>query len=243
VRFTAAQAAQLVDGAQRSGRFHPRSRDAYLVRVMAGGRAGAQAIADLMAMVPADQVTRAKWARQRRPRTAAARQAVDPDDEVYARLWPTPEQLAARPEVDPFGAETRQAWLRQQQAAGLTPPGVAPPPPGVGSLDGSTEPGAPGDEADPAAHLPSTGTHAHVHSAYAGDGATHSHSHTHAGDASHAPGDSHQHAAEPADAAAAGIAARRAERIRANPADAAAGDTDERLFDRLFGRPPGRGRS
>lgn len=218
-----------------SGRFPPWKRDAWLARVAAGGTRGGTAVAELVAMLPADRQTRAAWASRAGPRAAAAQAAAD-EEALYARLFPPyPHTPVAGREPDRLAqADVRHAWLTTQ--AGALPPD------GEDTTEGpETGPPDPEDQAEPAelTHLPSTGTHAHSHSNYAGG--VHSHSHSHAGDASHAPGDNHQHQAAPAAegdvAAAAGIEARR--RARAAAGDPLAGASDEELFTRLFGPPPG----
>ena len=155
------------------------------------------------------------------PSAAGGHRHQDPDEAVYARLYPTAAQTAA----------------------GLTPPGVAPPPPGYGDLtgDGPPDPATGPDPGDLIGHGAMTAAHDHSHSDYAGG--QHSHPHAHQADSSHAPGDLHRHDAAPAAegdvAASKGIAARRAARLRTDPADPAATASDEQLYVRLFGRLPG----
>ena len=221
VRFTAAQADQVVAAAVTSGRIPPWRAGYFRARLAAGGPVGGQAVATLVSLTPAPPDVVASWDRQ--PRAAADPTHIgdDDEDELYRTLYPTDEQAAAWAERG--GREPdrlaqvadRQAYLLSQAAAAGD---LADPPPGHGHQV--------------------TAEHSHEHSDYAGG--THDHPHVHRGDGRHAPGAGHAHAPapDPDTAASRGITARRAQRIRVNPADAAAGASEEQLFDRLFGKPP-----
>jgi hypothetical protein len=236
MRFTAAQVRAIVSGAERLGKFPPAKRDAWLSRVAAGGRQGGQAITDLLAMMPADRRTRAAWSR--RPSAAVRASAEDAaEDELYESLYPTNEAVAAHAE--------RLAREQAREAQRFTGPGPYDNTLSAAYRAGGLAPGVlqlaapPADEDADVTHPPVIAAHDHVHSDYGGG--VHSHLHTHAGDANHEPGTGNHPHMPPIDPVSEGIAAARRARLRADPADAAAADSDERIFTRLFGPPPGGG--
>ena len=108
----------LADAAVAAGRVHPANRDAWLLRLARGGTAAAAAVMDLMRMFPADGATRAAWGQVRA--SGPPDGASDADNELFARLYPTPEQAAQGrpgPEIDRLAAvEVRQGWLSSHAA-------------------------------------------------------------------------------------------------------------------------------
>lgn len=183
VRMTPAEVTAIVDAAAAAGKIHPRSRDGWLVRAARGGREGAQAVSDLLALVPADAVTRAGWVR-------AGADLPDPEDPegVYGTLYPEappPRQYGAEP--DRLGqVDVRRGWMSAHAAAGEVP--------------------------EPGGHGALSAEHEHEHADYAGGLHTHLHVHRGDGHHRPGAGHGHRLPAGPDMAAAAGIRARRAER-------------------------------
>ena len=112
VRLTPAQMAGIVNAAARAGKIHPRSRDAWLVRVARGGREGGQAIHDLLHLVPADPVTRASWPGDRPADDGQAEQ-----DELYSALYPDPGDERVVRELERRERRRAQEASRQAQLA------------------------------------------------------------------------------------------------------------------------------
>lgn len=73
--------------AMKAGKFGPERRDRWLVEVAAGGRRGAQAVADLLAMTPADAATRRRWTQQAAAK-GKGKTAEPTEGQVYELLYP-----------------------------------------------------------------------------------------------------------------------------------------------------------
>jgi hypothetical protein len=232
MRMTNRQARQLVNAAVNSGITPPWRRPYWRQAIAGGGPAAGRAIAQLLAMHPAPPDVAAAWRRDPRNRRTAAAQADPADlDQVYDTLWPSPQQLAAELE--------RQAQAQDQRAGSYVQPGkrtdnkLRLPEAQAGAVTAhTTDPDEPLLELT---HGPATVEHSHPHAAY--DGTVHDHPHIHRGDALHRAGAGHAHPQPPVDAAAAGIAAKVAERARRG--DPRAAETDQELLTRLFGKPAG----
>ena len=118
IPYTPQDAIGIVDAAQAAGKFPPSRRDYWLARVAAGGRAAGDAVSDLLRAWPADWATRASWGQVRA--SGPPDGASDADNELFARLYPTPEQAAQGrpgPEIDRLAAvDVRQGWLSSHAA-------------------------------------------------------------------------------------------------------------------------------
>jgi hypothetical protein len=104
----------IVDAAMKAGKFGPERRDCWLVEVAAGGRRGAQAVSELLAMAPADAATRRRWQQAAAKGTGKAKDAEPDQDALYELLYP--DNPAAAAEVEKLAREQAREAVRFREA-------------------------------------------------------------------------------------------------------------------------------
>jgi hypothetical protein len=97
----------------KAGKFGPERRDRWLVEVAAGGRRGAQAVADLLAMTPADAATRRRWTQQAAAK-GKGKTAEPTEDQVYELLYP--DNPAVTADVEQLVREQSKRAVRHREA-------------------------------------------------------------------------------------------------------------------------------
>jgi hypothetical protein len=218
--FSRAEVSQFVAAAVASGRTPPWRAPYWRDRLMAGGRAGAEAITTLIQLTPAPPDIAAAWDRDPRTVAAGSPAAGPTPDQVYDALYPAGEAAAA------------DAGRRSQAAAGTGAPHHEVIDHGPVTV--------PAHEHEHASYDGHGGTHRHAH-AHSGD-ADHQPGTNHMHQLAAADGDAYARLWPDAGQAAAHADAEAGRQARQRPRPrtydntlSAGGPADADLYDKLFG--------